>query len=162
MHLLGSTCIAASGGISCQPYSIGWRTRDEDCHCLDWYLLTCMAWTRTGKGCSGKIAEEIDTLRRLARKGEDRQRLGRLMEIVSDKTASAVAVAPPKSTKVRSPLLLHLHCMGLKLPQSTEVRAPLLLHASHRPRAAEAPSWVADALSRACACHLHMMQALQP
>ena len=38
-------------------------------------------------------------LRRLARKGEDRQRLGRLMEFVEDKTASAVAVAP-KDAKV--------------------------------------------------------------
>jgi hypothetical protein len=38
-------------------------------------------------------------LRRLARKGEDRTRLGRLMEVVEDKTASAVAVAP-KDAKV--------------------------------------------------------------
>ncbi|KAK9843482.1 hypothetical protein WJX81_004938 [Elliptochloris bilobata] len=50
-------------------------------------------------GYSGKVAEEIDMLRRLARKGEDRQRLGRLMEVVSDKTASAVAVAPKNAKR---------------------------------------------------------------
>jgi hypothetical protein len=55
-------------------------------------------------GYSGKVAEEIDMLRRLARKGEDRTRLGRLMEVVEDKTASAVAVAP-KDAKARAPYI---------------------------------------------------------
>ena len=69
------------------------------------YWLT---WRVSGAGYSGKVAEEIDMLRRLARKGEDRQRLGRLMEVVSDKTASAVATAPKhaKARHAHQPLCL--------------------------------------------------------
>lgn len=50
------------------------------------------------------MAEEIGQLKRLARRGEDRARLGSLMDHISDKTASTVvqrpAASPPPQPKV--------------------------------------------------------------
>lgn len=52
------------------------------------------------------MAEEIGQLKRLARRGEDRARLGELMEHISDKTATTVVqqapVSPQPQPKVRA------------------------------------------------------------
>ena len=47
------------------------------------------------------MAEEIAQLKRLAKRGEDRRRLGSLMAYITEKTeASAVAPPPPAASKV--------------------------------------------------------------
>ncbi|CAL8472353.1 g11896 [Coccomyxa elongata] len=59
-------------------------------------------------GYSGKVAEEIGQLKRLARRGEDRARLGELMDHISDRTAETVmqrpaAASPPQPKKLWRP-----------------------------------------------------------
>lgn len=60
-------------------------------------------------GYSGKVAEEIGQLKRLARRVEDRQRLGTLMEHITEKTATTVVEQPAPTPKVPclSPLYNH-------------------------------------------------------
>ena len=55
-------------------------------------------------GYGGRVVAEMDKLKTMARKTEDRQQLGELMALVAEKATVAVAVKPDRTdSKVQHP-----------------------------------------------------------
>lgn len=69
---------------------------------LRWVILQGMEAGRLAEmgdlaGYGGRVVAEMDKLRTMARKTEDRQQLGELMALVAEKATVAVAVKPDRT-----------------------------------------------------------------
>ena len=62
---------------------------------------------RPHAGYGGRVVAEMDKLRTMVRKTEDRQQLGELMALVTEKATVAVAVKPEKTESKVTALLMN-------------------------------------------------------